>query len=103
MHGDIGTPPFISVTDGQRDHLHYRDIYNGGMEWFVEDRKRSGDQRLRQIDDLQRALDFHVLALTVIAMKEKIDALRAAIPAECGDSVQVHVFPNGYPTQATFG
>ena len=95
----LGHHPFISVTNGQRDHLYYRDIYNGGMQWFVEDRKRSGDQRLRQTDDVQRALDFHVLALTVIAMKrEEIDALRAAILAECGDSVQVHVFPNGYST-----
>ena len=56
-------------------------------------------QRLRQTDDVQHALDFHVLALTVIAIKrEETEALRATILAECGDPVQVHVFPNSYST-----
>ena len=95
----LGHSPFVSVTDGQRDHLYYRGIYNEGMQWFVDDRKRNGDQRLTQTDDVRRALSAHVLALTVITMNQReIDALRAAILAECADSVQVHVFPNGYST-----
>ncbi len=93
----LGHSPFVSVTDGQRDHIYYRDIYNEGMQWFVDDRKRNGDQRLTQTDDVRRALSNHVLALTVIAMNRgEIDALRDAVIAECADSVQVHVFPNGY-------
>lgn len=95
----LGHTPFVSVTDGQRDHLYYQKIYNEGMQWFVEDRQRNGDQRLTQTDDVRRALSAHVLALTAIAMsREEIDALRDAILAECADSVQVHVFPNGYST-----
>ena len=95
----LGHRPFVSVTDGQRDHLYYRGIYNEGMQWFVDDRKRNGDQRLKKTNDVRRALEVHVLALTVIAMNRgEIDALRDAVIAECADSVRVHVFPNGYST-----
>ncbi len=92
-----GHSPFVSVTNGQSDRLYYRGIYNEGMQWFVEERQRVGDPRLKRVDDVHRAFEEHVLALTVIAPSApEIDALRADLLAECADSVQVYVFPNGY-------
>ncbi len=92
-----GHSPFVSATTGQRDRLYYEGVYNEGMQWFVDERQRVGDPRLMRVDDVHRSFDEHVLALTVIAPSaQEIDALRADLLAECADSVQVYVFPNGY-------
>lgn len=92
-----GQSPFVSVTNGQRDRLYYRGVYNSGMQWFVEERQHVGDERLVQTDDVRRAFAEQVLALTVIASTAgEIEALRDDIRAECGDAVRLYVFPNGY-------
>ena len=60
-----GHTPFISTFDGTADRCYYRDIANEGMAWYVRDRRRHRDPRMRYLADLESGLDDQVVCLTV--------------------------------------
>lgn len=94
---EAGYTPFVSTTNGLRDRLYYNRADSPGMQWFIEDRQRAHDRRLRQIDEIRRAFDEQVLALTVIGHDAAtVDTLRQVLASECPDALQTYIFPNSY-------
>lgn len=93
----VGYSPFVSTTNGQRDRLYYYNANSAGMQWFVDERRRAGDARLRQIKDIRHAFDEQVLALTVIGHDAStIQELRQLLASECPGALQTYIFPNSY-------
>ncbi|MBZ0268743.1 HAD family hydrolase [bacterium] len=96
MIREAGCEPFLTTFDGREDRLYYREIRNAGMQWFLDDRKRAGDHRLRPIDDPVRALDDEIVCITTIADYEVLEELAAGYAARFGDRVQIHLFDSRY-------
>ena len=93
----VGYTPFVSTTNGPRDRLYYNRADSLGMQWFVDERRRAGDARLAQIEDIRRAFDEQVLALTIIGHDAStIQELRQLLASECPEALQTYIFPNSY-------
>jgi Cof subfamily protein (haloacid dehalogenase superfamily) len=91
-----GRDPFVSTLEGASDHLYYSSVGNPGMGWYVADRTRNGDDRLRRTDDLESALKEEVVCLTVIDRPEVIAELRLAVCERHADALTVRHFGNEY-------
>ena len=93
---DAGHAPFVSTYDGDDDLLYYRDVVNDGMRWYLEDRRRNDDPRLRAAADLARALRDQVVCLTVIGKPGPLSELQGAIEERHAGRVQTYLFANDY-------
>ncbi len=91
-----GTTLFVSTYDGERDRVNYERCTNGGGRWFVEDRVRAGDPRLRHVPDLDAVLDDAVLCLTVMDRREPAESIAAQVRERTGGALALHVYENAY-------
>ena len=92
-----GLTPFVSTFDGADDHVHYSQMLNEGMCWYLKDRLDHYDSRWRGAsNDLAASLGEQVVCLTVIAKEDVLADLQAAISAAHTDSVETHLFANQY-------
>jgi len=91
-----GTSAWISTTDGTRDHVTYDVVTNGGMQWYLDDRTRVGDPRLRRVADLTTVFVDPVTCITVMAQPDVTNAIAAALRDEHPDAMTVHVYDNAY-------
>ena len=92
----FGVAPFISTFDGTVDRLFYKDVLNGGMEWYRDDRVAVGDRRLCATDDLSCVFDHDVVCVTIIGREPPLAELHAAIAERHGDHVELHRYENDY-------
>ena len=84
-----GHVPFISTYDGNADRCYYRDVTNGGMAWYVRDRKLNQDPRMHYLHDLERGLEDRRLVvfgdekndLGMFELADKALAVANAVPA----------------------
>ncbi|MGI0492479.1 HAD hydrolase family protein [Alkalinema pantanalense CENA528] len=88
--------PFVSTFNGIEDCLYYKDIINGGMSWYIENRKSSQDRRLRSITHLTDSFRDQVVCLTIIDQAAVLTELELAIKATYGDRVETHLYENQY-------
>ncbi|MCY3763158.1 MAG: HAD family hydrolase [Gemmatimonadetes bacterium] len=91
-----GHIPFISAFDGTADRCYYRDIANEGMAWYVRDRRRHRDPRMRYLADLESGLDDQVVCLTVIGLGPELERLAGEIGHRHAGRVQTHFYENQY-------
>ena len=91
-----GSVPFISSFDGSEDRACYGEIVNEGMQWFLDDRKRVNDPRLRFVPDLAQTLRDPIVCLTVIGQENVLQGLKSAIVERHSQSVWVHFYENQY-------
>lgn len=91
-----GHAPFVSTFDGARDRLYHVGVRNDGMRWYLDERARGGDRRVREVDGLRPRLRERVVCFTVIDRRERLEALRARILESLGERVSVRRFENGY-------
>ena len=92
-----GLPPFISTCSPDRDSLCYHRIENEGMQWYLDDRLKAGDNRLKQIGDLRSALADPVLCFTVIDHRlALLEELRDALAERFAGLLQSYLFANSY-------
>lgn len=92
-----GLSPFIASFDGIADRKHYGAILNAGMQWFLQDRLGRHDPRLRgPADNLATSLQEQVVCLTIIAKREVLADLEAAILEAHAGRVETHLFENQY-------
>jgi Cof subfamily protein (haloacid dehalogenase superfamily) len=70
-----GMLPFVSSFDGTADRLYHGRMQNEGMQWYLDDRRRNGDRRLRETGDLAATLDEQVVCLTAIERPGIVDEL----------------------------
>jgi hydroxymethylpyrimidine pyrophosphatase-like HAD family hydrolase len=92
-----GYEPLLAAWDGVEDHLYYRPGANAGVRWYVEEKQRYGDPRLRAHDDLldvtQRA---RLASITIFAPDEDAPDLIELLGGLTGDSANVHGAMNAY-------
>lgn len=94
--GRLGFVPFVSTFDGREDCLHYSDATNEGMEWYIADRIRHADPRLRRTPDLTAALGEDVVCLTVIGRRDELINAESELRERLGDQVETHLMENRY-------
>jgi len=89
--------PFVSTFDGVRDRLYFNRLANPGMEWYHNDRQRSGDQRLTCIHDLTHPFGRdHIVSLSVIGAREQLWPLAEELENELPGQLENHFFENPY-------
>lgn len=89
-----GHVPFISTYDGNADRCYYGDITNGGMAWYVRNRKLNQDPRMHYLDDLERGLEEQVVCLRVIGTEPEMEKLADEISQPFSGRIQTHCFEN---------
>ena len=73
----------------------YGDLINPGMEYYVRQRKRDRDQRLRHADDMEAVLNAPGAAVTcvsVIDRAETLEELAMKIRSAAGDDLSCTLF-----------
>jgi hydroxymethylpyrimidine pyrophosphatase-like HAD family hydrolase len=91
-----GRTPMVSSFDGESDRLHYSEISNPGVAWYVEDRRASRDPRLTLTPDLESSLSEQVICLTVIDKRRVLEEIRVSLIERFGDAIWARVFTNEY-------
>ena len=91
-----GRVPFVSSFDGERDRLHYSEVENPGMKWYLDDRVSNNDRRLSKTADLSSRLSEQVVCLTVIDCPGVVEELRAALVERFEDRLSARRFSNEY-------
>ncbi len=91
-----GCVPFVSSFDGERDRLHYSEVGNPGMKWYLDDRLSNNDRRLSKTADLSSRLSEQVVCLTVIDRPDVVEELRAALVERFDGRLSVRRFSNEY-------
>jgi hydroxymethylpyrimidine pyrophosphatase-like HAD family hydrolase len=87
---------FITASSPERDSVYYSGHRNGGLDWYLEDRKRSGDPRPREVRHLEQALDDEVVCLTAVGVEQEMRRLEAILKEACGDALTMHVWDDPY-------
>ena len=88
--------PLISTFNGKEDCLYYNEISNKGIEWYVDNRVKNQDERLRYLNSLNDALKDEVVCLTVIGKYGMLSELKYAISDQFSNSVELHLMENQY-------
>ena len=88
--------PFISAFDGRQDRLYYNEMLNQGMQWYLDDRLRNGDRRLKQISDITRCRDDQIVGLTVIGKLPALTRLNHQLQLCFADRLVRHLQENFY-------
>ena len=91
-----GHVPFVSTFDGSADRLYYDRMANAGMSWYLDDRRRHRDPRLRRLADLRDGLRDQVVCLTLIGRRGELLALREAVRRRHEQAVRTYCFENAY-------
>lgn len=92
----FGRFPFVSTFNGEAECLYYERTTNEGEHYYVSDRIRNNDHRLRRTSDLAGSLREQVVCLTVIGDAEELADLEVAVQERYGDYVEMHLFENLY-------
>ena len=93
---DYGLLPFVSSFDGERDRLYFTGSLNGGMEWYLEERRSNRDPRLSQVDRLDSVLDQDVICLTVIGRQGELNEIEKTVKERYPLQVETHCYENQY-------
>ena len=66
------------------------------MEWYLNDRKKVQDKRLRKISDLQDALNDNIVCFTIIGREKPLTEVQMRIKDSFNDLVELHLIENQY-------
>lgn len=88
--------PFVSTFNGVQDCLYYSKTTNDGESYYVTNRIKNNDHRLRQTENMVSSLREQVVCLTVIAGAEALGDVETAVEEQFGDHVEIHLFENQY-------
>lgn len=87
---------FVSTFDGAADRVYHGEPTNDGERFYVENRRRFNDARLRHAPDLAAALADQIVCLTVIGEPGPLATLELAIAERFAGLVEIHLFENAY-------
>jgi len=91
-----GCLPFISSFNGTEDCLYYGSILNEGMEWYLNDRKKAQDKRLREVSDLQESLNDNIVCFTIIGREAPLAEVQMRMYDSFKNLVELHLMENQY-------
>lgn len=93
----LGHRPFVSSFDGQEDHLSYESTPNLGYEWYVKERQRFGDPRLRPVSEVSAIIKAEeVICYTVVSGFETLNNFRLALESQFPKQLRIRFFQNPY-------
>lgn len=88
--------PFISSYDGKKNNLYYEETNNYGMEWYLEDRIKAKDKRLKQVKDLRKIFKEDIVGFTMMNRKENLMELIEYLQRTYSDVLEIHAMDNQY-------
>lgn len=92
-----GNDPVISTWDGERDGVHFGTRTNESTSWYVDEKRRHRDPRLRPCDDLLGiAREEDVAQVTTFALDDEAGTLVERLHEAAGDRAAVHSAANFY-------
>lgn len=94
----MGCAPLISCWDGRADSILFEpaDPTNGGMEWYLGDRRRGADKRLRESADPLHRISGDVVCLSLIHRREALEPIRSELLSRYAGRVIVQWYENMY-------
>ncbi len=88
--------PFISCYDGIKNNLYYEESNNYGMEWYLEDRIKAKDKRVKQLKVIEESLKERVISFIVMDRKENLTKLTNYLNKNYSKLLEIHVMENQY-------
>jgi Cof subfamily protein (haloacid dehalogenase superfamily) len=92
----LGEVPCVSTFNGTEDCLYYDTSTNEGMQWYLTNRQKAKDRRLRHTTNLAAPLTEDVVCFTVIGKPENLSELRTSIQARIKDNAESYFYENDY-------
>ncbi len=89
-----GHLPFISTFDGYKDALYYERVSNQGGEWFITDRIKARDKRLRHTPHLKNCFRESVISFTVVDREEALMELKYMLHDAFPQMLEIHIYDN---------
>ncbi|MDQ1251431.1 MAG: hypothetical protein QG646_510 [Euryarchaeota archaeon] len=87
--------PFISSFNGNEDCLHYEQVINEGMEWYLKSRTSGNDKRLRK-SVLRKTLAENVVCFIVVDKLDNLLELTNLLQEKYTKHIEVHLIENQY-------
>lgn len=91
-----GAVLFITGTNGDRDAVFFSGHRNGGLDWYLADRRRFGDPRLTEVEDLAEGLSGRVVCLTAVGTRVEMEQLEVELRGVHGEQLTMHVWDDPY-------
>ncbi|WP_432666433.1 HAD family hydrolase [Wukongibacter baidiensis] len=88
--------PFISCYDGSKNNLYYEKANTYGMKWYLEDRKKAKDKRVKQLSNIEETLKEKIISFIVMDKKENLTELTSYLKESYSGVLEVHVMDNQY-------
>ena len=88
--------PFIAAFNGSADCLYYSAVVNQGMQWYLDERLRNNDPRLRSTDDLTTCFADRVVSLIVIGEYRALARINLLLAQQFGERLECHLQENFY-------
>ena len=88
--------PLISTFNGKEDCLYFHELINAGIQWYHDDRKNSGDTRLRPIAHPTDSLTDKIVAITIINQYDIVKTLYEKLTQQYAEHLEMHFFENRY-------
>ncbi|MEN8126332.1 MAG: Cof-type HAD-IIB family hydrolase [Planctomycetota bacterium] len=93
---DGGLLPFIVAHNGTEDCLYWQELRNEEMQWYHDILHVHKDERIRQIEDLERALKEKVIAFAVMGPRDGVQALSKMLADAYPGLLENFLFENPY-------
>jgi Cof subfamily protein (haloacid dehalogenase superfamily) len=90
----VGLQPLFTTWEAGREHLYAQPATNAGQAAYLAGRRETGDERLREVDDVAVALREPVLAVTLIGAADAVAAVHAAVAGRA--DLHGHLFDDLY-------
>jgi len=88
--------PAVAALRGDEERLYIPDPGTPGMTWYLEDRVRAQDYRLRPWADARPDGPDRVLSMSFVHRREVIDELTPAIQERFASRIAINQFENHY-------
>ena len=88
--------PFVSSFNGVDDKLYYKEIINDGMNWYVNDKTLSGDNRLTRVKRFPGADEEQIVCINTIGRIDELEDIKAELGEHINNSTEIQLLENPY-------
>ena len=92
----LGFHPVFSTYDGERDNLYLPEPNNPGLDWYVGERHKARDPRLRPPKALESILSEQVVCITLIDRHPILEPIRLEVLERFAGRTQIYYYENVY-------
>ncbi|MDP5275493.1 HAD-IIB family hydrolase [Chengkuizengella axinellae] len=87
--------PLVTSFNGTEDSLYYENISNEGVNWYIINREREKDMRLRR-SQIKKVLNEQVICFTVIDRYTRLKELSEKILDKYSNELLIHLKENPF-------